>query len=68
VPPELELRYTVYPVAPGTAVQLTVILVDEAAVAVTPVGVAGAVPDAGPTITYADLVPSPTLFTADTWK
>jgi hypothetical protein len=50
VPPEVKLRYTVYPVAPVTAVQLTVILVDEAAVAVTPAGALGAVPPPLPEI------------------
>jgi hypothetical protein len=41
VPEELELRYTLYPMAPVTADQLTVMLVDDAAVAVTSVGVVG---------------------------
>ena len=35
------LRYTLYPVAPVTAGQLTLILLDDSAVAVTPVGAAG---------------------------
>ena len=41
MPEELELRYTLYPVAPVTAVQLTLILLDDSAAAVTPVGVSG---------------------------
>jgi hypothetical protein len=38
VPVLVVLRYTVYPVASVTAVQLTAILLVEAAVALTPVG------------------------------
>jgi hypothetical protein len=41
VPEEFELRYTLYPVASVTADQLTVMLVVDAAVAVTSVGVIG---------------------------
>jgi len=39
VPSELALRYTLYPVAKVTEDQFTVILLDDAAVAVTPDGV-----------------------------
>jgi hypothetical protein len=41
VPEELVLRYIRYPVAPVTEFQLTVIWLDEFAVAVTPVGALG---------------------------
>jgi hypothetical protein len=57
VPSELELRYTLYSVAPETAFQLMVMLLDEFAVAVTPVGVAGADPPPPPDVVaevYAD--------------
>jgi hypothetical protein len=46
-------------------------LLDESAVAVTPVGALGTVappPDTGPTDTHEDREPSPALFTADTLK
>ena len=41
MPEELVLRYTLYPVAPVTLDQLTLILLDDSAAAVTPVGVSG---------------------------
>ena len=67
VPEELVLRYTLYHVAPVTADQLTVILVDDAAVAVTPVGVVGIVARVVAE-TYEDKALSPTLLVADTLK
>jgi hypothetical protein len=61
VPEELELRYTLYPVAPATADQLTVMLVVDAAVAVTSVGIVGIGNDEGFAETDEDCELSPAL-------
>jgi hypothetical protein len=67
VPEELELRYTLYPVAPVTEDQLTVMLVVDAAVAVTSAGLAGLDMDS---LVFAetgeDWALSPALLLADT--
>ena len=59
------LRYTLYPVAPETAFQLTVMLLDDAAAAVTPVGVSGFDKEVFAE-TDADWALSPALLLADT--
>ena len=59
VPEALVLRYTLYPVAPVTDDQLTVMLVVEAPVALTPVGtVTESLVELTVTVQYAVLPPS----------
>ena len=58
------LRYTLYPVAPVTDDQLTLMLLDDSAVAVTPVGAAGGLLVVAEA--YEDWALSPALLVADT--